>query len=248
MAATFSGGTTRFYVDGNEISSTVALNVIIPGNGLLYIGRRDDGHYMNGGIDEVRLYDRALSLAEIQAMVQQPNKKIFVTVNAYTGNLGGIAGADAICNADTTRPDYSKLYKALLADNSNRFPCLFGTVCANPTRLSSRDWSLQPFVTYVRPDNQPIMKTNAAGIYPFGVLSNPIGAGTQTTWTGLFIGSGYWEQLERLDERCQNWTDGSAVQSSAWGATNATDATSMSQNYSNNSSCDQPKHLYCVEQ
>jgi hypothetical protein len=248
VAATFSGGTTRFYVDGNEISSTVALNVIIPGNGLLYIGRRDDGHYMNGEIDEVRLYNRALSLAEIQAMVQQPNKKIFVTVNAYTGNLGGIAGADAICNADTTRPDYSKLYKALLADNSNRFPCLFGTVCANPTRLSSRDWSLQPFVTYVRPDNQPIMKTNAAGIYPFGVLSNPIGAGTQTTWTGLFIGSGYWEQLDSLDERCQNWTDGSAVQSSAWGATNATDATSMSQNYSNNSSCDQPKHLYCVEQ
>lgn len=248
VAATISGGTTRFYVDGNEISSTGTLTTITPGTGLLYIGRRVDGYYMNGGIDEVRLYNRALSLAEIQAMVQQPNKKIFVTVDAYTGNLGGIAGADAICNADTTRPDYSKLYKALLADNSNRFPCLFGTVCANPTRLSSRDWSLQPFVTYVRPDNQPIMKTNAAGIYPFGVLSNPIGAGTQTTWTGLFIGSGYWEQLDSLDERCQNWTDGSAVQSSAWGATNATDATSMSQNYSNNSSCDQPKHLYCVEQ
>lgn len=248
VAATMSGGTTRFYVDGNEISSTGTLTTITPGTGLLYIGRRVDGYYMNGGIDEVRMYNRALSLAEIRAMVQQPNKKIFVTVNAYTGNLGGIAGADAICNADTTRPDYSKLYKALLADNSNRFPCLFGTVCANPTRLSSRDWSLQPFVTYVRPDNQPIMKTNAAGIYPFGVLSNPIGAGTQTTWTGLFIGSGYWEQLDSLDERCQNWTDGSAVQSSAWGATNATDATSMSQNYSNNSSCDQPKHLYCVEQ
>jgi len=36
----------------------------------LLIGRRDDGLYFNGVIDEVMLFDRALSAEEIQQLYQ----------------------------------------------------------------------------------------------------------------------------------------------------------------------------------
>jgi hypothetical protein len=248
VAATMSGGWTRFYVDGNEISSTGTLATTTPSTGLLYIGRRVDGYYMNGGIDEVRMYNRALSLAEIQAMVQQPNKKIFVTVNTYTGNLGGIAGADAKCNNADNYPGVGT-YKAIIADGSNRYPCLYGVYgsqCTSNDITKSKDWPMKPFTTYLRAGSLPVFTTNNAGVFLFGSLTNPIGSGE--TWTGLYIKGTNWEELDNVTQRCNEWTDSAALSSGAWGNATATDGTSMSQNGSNPSTCDQPKNLYCVEQ
>ena len=76
---------------------------------------------MNGYLDDVRIYNRALTQAEIQALVQQPNKKIFVTASTYTGDLRtggvgtGIVGADAKCNSDSNKPGTGN-YKDMLVD------------------------------------------------------------------------------------------------------------------------------------
>lgn len=245
VAATFSGGTTRFYVDGNEISSTVALSVITPGNGLLYIGRRDDGHYMNGGIDEVRLYNRALSLTEIQAMVQQPNKKIFVSNTSTSGAMGGIAGADAICNNDTARPDISRTYKAVLMDTSNRLGSMDGDF------VDFRDWVLRNNVTYVRGDNLPVFTTDWASKFVFGTFQNPISSSSTEVWTGIFYSGPWWPRYNAYN--CSDWTT-TAGQSDAWGDANQTDVRSIyntngeSSTSPNNRSCGDVKPLYCVEQ
>lgn len=42
--------------------------------------------------------------------------KVFATSNSYNGNLGGLAGADAICQSEAATLVYSGSYKAILSD------------------------------------------------------------------------------------------------------------------------------------
>ena len=56
-AATYDGNTTRFYIDGAFMGSKQML--LNTSDGKLVIGRsRDEGNYLKGAIDEVRVYDR----------------------------------------------------------------------------------------------------------------------------------------------------------------------------------------------
>jgi hypothetical protein len=61
-----------FYVDGNVTGKTVESFTRTPtGNtNPVLIGRRDDGLYFNGVIDDVRIYNIALSAEEIQQLYQ----------------------------------------------------------------------------------------------------------------------------------------------------------------------------------
>ncbi|HTS28946.1 MAG TPA: Ig-like domain-containing protein, partial [Bryobacteraceae bacterium] len=69
LTATFDGATARLYVDGVLVGSDTgtAANTNLP----LYIGRyfASNGFGWNGAIDEVRLYNRALSAAEVTAIL-----------------------------------------------------------------------------------------------------------------------------------------------------------------------------------
>jgi hypothetical protein len=48
-----------------------------------------------------------------------PSKKVFFTSIAYTGNLGGIAGANAKCNERAAAANLSGVYKAWISDDSS---------------------------------------------------------------------------------------------------------------------------------
>ncbi|MBI2624578.1 LamG domain-containing protein [Candidatus Parcubacteria bacterium] len=68
---TYAGGTTlKFYLDGVLDRSEVnaALNSTQDLTKNLEIGRRSDGNYIDGLIDEVRVYNRALSAAEVKQL------------------------------------------------------------------------------------------------------------------------------------------------------------------------------------
>lgn len=70
LAATFDGATLRVYADGAPAGAKSVNRGRAPGNGPLVIGRRADAFgpsQVSGLIDEVRLYGRALSPAEIAA-------------------------------------------------------------------------------------------------------------------------------------------------------------------------------------
>jgi glucose/arabinose dehydrogenase/PKD repeat protein len=68
LATTYDGTTLRLYLDGNLISSTPFAGSITTSTGELWIGGNPVwAEWFAGLIDEVRVYDRALSGPEIQA-------------------------------------------------------------------------------------------------------------------------------------------------------------------------------------
>ena len=75
-AATYDGATMRLYLDGDEVgrapkTGAIATNPLAP----VDIGRSPDGSsHLQGVIDEVRIYSRALSAAEIDDIMQDPGE------------------------------------------------------------------------------------------------------------------------------------------------------------------------------
>ena len=67
LTATYDGSLLRVYVNGTQVSSVAASGSISTSTGALRIGGNNVwGEWFNGWIDEVRIYNRALSAAEIQ--------------------------------------------------------------------------------------------------------------------------------------------------------------------------------------
>jgi len=67
LAATFDGATLRIYVNGTQASARTLAGSMITSTGALRIGGNSVwGEYFAGLIDEVRVYRRALSAAELQ--------------------------------------------------------------------------------------------------------------------------------------------------------------------------------------
>ncbi len=65
VALTYDGTTMRLYVNGSQATTTNTSGTIVSGNNPLYIGGTSLGEVFNGRIDEVRLYNRALSAADV---------------------------------------------------------------------------------------------------------------------------------------------------------------------------------------
>ena len=73
VATTWDGTTLRLYVNGVQVASrAVAGTLSATSNPLRIGGNANWGEYFAGTIDEVRVYNRALSAAEIQADMNAP--------------------------------------------------------------------------------------------------------------------------------------------------------------------------------
>jgi chitodextrinase len=73
LATTYDGATLRFYVNGVQVSSRAQTGAIVTSNNPLQIGGDSlYGHYFRGTIDEVRVYNTALTAAQIQADMNTP--------------------------------------------------------------------------------------------------------------------------------------------------------------------------------
>jgi hypothetical protein len=73
LAATFDGAILRLYVDGAQVGSLARTGSILVSAGPLRIGGNAVwGEYFQGLIDEVRVYNRALTPSEIQADMSTP--------------------------------------------------------------------------------------------------------------------------------------------------------------------------------
>ncbi len=72
LAATYDGGAIRTYVNGSLVGSQYEAGPIDMTNGDLVIGGDGSGAHFQGLIDSVRIYDQALTEAEIQAAMNQP--------------------------------------------------------------------------------------------------------------------------------------------------------------------------------
>jgi beta-lactam-binding protein with PASTA domain len=74
IATTYDGANQRFYVNGVLVGTTPGTGSINVANGAIRIGGNNSstGEFFSGMIDEVRVYSRALSLAEIAADMLVP--------------------------------------------------------------------------------------------------------------------------------------------------------------------------------
>jgi glucose/arabinose dehydrogenase/PKD repeat protein len=73
LAATYDGATVRLYVNGTEVGSRSGSGTVLTSTGALRIGGNSLwGEYFSGRIDEIRVYNRALSAVEIQTDMTTP--------------------------------------------------------------------------------------------------------------------------------------------------------------------------------
>lgn len=161
-----------------------------------------------------------------------PPKKIFTTSGTYDGNLGGITGADSICQTTASQAGLSGTYKVWLGDdtqnpfnylphNEGKYTLVDGTVIAN-------DW--QDLT-----DNSilvPINKDERGSV---------ISDATMLAWTGTPEAGD-----TRPDKNCQNWTSRDQYQGiqGRVGSLLSTNRWYRGSIYS----CGYKEHLYCFEQ
>ncbi len=73
LAMTFDGATVRLFVNGSPVASRATTGAVATSSGPLRLGGNGVwGEFFQGGIDEVRLYDRALTQAELQKDMTTP--------------------------------------------------------------------------------------------------------------------------------------------------------------------------------
>jgi Concanavalin A-like lectin/glucanases superfamily len=73
VAGTYDGATVRLYVNGVQVSSRAQTGTMVVSTNALQIGGDSIyGQYFPGKIDEIRIYNRTLSAAEIQSDMNTP--------------------------------------------------------------------------------------------------------------------------------------------------------------------------------
>src|SRR5439155_6502492 len=87
LAATYDGAALRLYVNGSEVGSTPLTGDVTNAPGKLTIGGNDVwGEFFTGLIDEVRVYNNALSPAQIQDDMNTPILSHHVPLAAAQAN------------------------------------------------------------------------------------------------------------------------------------------------------------------
>jgi hypothetical protein len=86
VAVTYDGTTKRLYFDGVELGSGKNVGTLAVGAANFRIGSTNSGEFMNGLIDDVRVYDNALSQSEISTLASIPEPSAVALLG-----LGGLA-------------------------------------------------------------------------------------------------------------------------------------------------------------
>jgi hypothetical protein len=152
-------------------------------------------------------------------------KRTFITSTPTNGILGGVAGADAICNADPAMPGITPIvYKALIA--------VSGTRSGSPLT----GWAFAANTKYFRADGTTLIFTSdASSVFAFGTLTNSF-SGTNY-WTGM---TNTWAAAGNT---CSNWT--LSVGTGADGDGTSTSSSSIAQSVP---LCNLTRNLVCVQQ
>ncbi len=164
------------------------------------------------------------------------NCRIFLTDIGYTGNLGGVTGADTICRNDNANPNGPGTgnWKAMLV-GAGRQACVTA-YCT--TTAENVDWVMRPNTPYRRPSGELIGTTNSGGVFVFdislGVSDMDVGV-----WTGI---AGDWQSAPA---NCSNWSDGMNTSYGSFGFANGVNVGMLQ--YGDND-CSIAQRLYCVEQ
>ncbi|RTL09917.1 MAG: DUF1554 domain-containing protein, partial [Neisseriaceae bacterium] len=175
------------------------------------------------------LSSRALQSTNYTIVVANAPKLIFVTESAFTGNLGGITGADEKCESAAIMRGSAGIYKALISDASNR------------SAIPLVNWVLKPRTTYFNESNLIIGITTDSSVFDFPLLT----AVTPTLSFLIFTGLN-WDWTSSTNN-CNKWISDSQAKSASMGVSNGLYSDSLTIGAF---ACSSPNttHLYCVQQ
>jgi hypothetical protein len=156
-----------------------------------------------------------------------PVLRIFPTTATYMGGeIGGIAGADAICNSDPGRPDTSVPYLAYLGEPGTRDRFL--------------DYPLFPMKDYYRADGVTLtFTTDLSTMTGLAAFPNAITPTPMNFWSGFGQ-----TPLEVKSEHCLGWTSSSNLESGRNARSNYLNVGALAYNPV---ACNISNNLYCVE-
>jgi len=146
--------------------------------------------------------------------------RIFITSNNYSGNIGGLAGADATCQSEAGVLGYSGFWKALVSSNS----------------INAKDRVVIAYPV-VRASNEAIV-VDSLNLWDSN-LENPVSTSNVEVHTGTSANG-------NKSVTCGSWTIGISSERDYRGLANSTSNTWMS--YSNGGYCSKAARLYCVDQ
>lgn len=166
-------------------------------------------------------------------------KVAFVTSQAYSGNLGGLTGADAICQAHAQSAGLAGRYMAWLSDSTGAAPAnrlsrsLVPYVLPNG-RVIAADWNAMfatsfPATTWI---------TETGGLPPW--LPSPSSGAGRWVWTASQVSG-----VAYVDRTCNDWSISSAG-SGGVGDSRVTGSSGWTDGYVFD--CSYTAALYCFEQ
>lgn len=208
VALTYDGSNLRLYLNGALVSSRAKTGAIGSNANDLYIGGNNPyGEYFRGLVDEVRIYNRALTGSEIQSDMQAPVPTVTAPEATWShsdiGNVGvaGSDDADASNATITVRGSGSDIW-----DTADSFRFVYrtlrgdGVVEAHVDSISNtNEWAKAGVMI------RSSLAANAANAMVLVRPSNEVcaqarttnGAGSFTVFGPAGSATGYWVRLER---------------------------------------------------
>ncbi|EKT85709.1 endostatin-like outer membrane protein, LenA/LenB family [Leptospira santarosai] len=171
--------------------------------------------------------------------------RTFIATNngaGYTGDLGGISGADAKCAA--AKPsNLKRTYKALLTDQFKR------TVVSAVGTPFLQDWVLYPNKQYRRNDGTTVTFTTNADSMVTANLENGIDSGAKKYfWTGFAHPDDPGFFLWEGGKTCNQWSDVGAMGAAGNTTSTNTHNTPEGAFTLDNHICNSTLNLLCIEQ
>jgi hypothetical protein len=174
-------------------------------------------------------------------------KRMFITSTTYTGNLGGLSGADAACQARANAAGLGGTWKAILSSST-----------VNAKDRIGYNWdgiiNLLGTVLYFNPRSSRPNITDISGFFSanpiidvnYGITTEAkvYATGSSWTWTGTNIGG-----IVYSGTTCVDWTSNSTSYS-GWGGSEGSNYSLYPVNWISGSvlNCNSSYQLYCIEQ
>jgi len=144
IVGTFNGNIKKIFLDGVEVASEAQVATIQTSNRPLFIGVDQDlegrNQFLDGVIDEVRIYSRALTDDEVEYLYNNPGNQPPNKPDTPSGPSSGNPGVDLTYFTNTTDPE--GLYVYYMWDwGDGTFSPWFGPYSSGVVASASYNWS-----------------------------------------------------------------------------------------------------------
>ena len=149
LAMTYDGTTVRLYVNGTQVASTAKTGTIATSTNPLQIGGDSIyGQYFSGLIDEVRIYNVALTAAQIQSDMTTPVGTGDTQVPSAPGTLTATAAGSTAVNLSWGAATDNVGVTGYRVERCQGAGCSNFAQIATPAGTTYTDTGLSPSTTY----------------------------------------------------------------------------------------------------